>query len=255
MTRRVVVIQARVSSTRMPGKVLADLGGLPMIAFMVRRVRRAQRVDAVVVATSTDPSDDPLAAALARHGIDCFRGSLDDVLDRYYQTARAARADHVVRLTGDCPLIDADLVDEALAELERGNWDYVGNLDPPTYPDGLSVEAFTMRALEAAWREARLASEREHVTPWLRKPENGMRRENLRAEPDRSALRWTVDYPDDLEHVRELVAAMFGKPDFDRNDLYHAIEARGLARRVEHARGEGYAKSLAADRVVRPGGG
>lgn len=253
MTRRVVIIQARMSSTRFAGKVLEDLGGVPMIVFMVERVRRARRVDAIVVATSTDPSDDPLAAALARHGIDCFRGSLDDVLDRYLQAARAARAEHVVRLTGDCPLMDADLVDAALAELERGNWDYVSNLDPPTCPDGLSVEAFTMAALEAAGREARLASEREHVTPYLRKPENGMRRQNLRGEPDRSALRWTVDYPDDLEHVRELVAAMAGKPDFDRHDLYRAIEARGLKRRVQHARGEGYAKSLAEDRPVRPG--
>lgn len=247
---RVVIVQARMSSTRFPGKVLEDLGGVPMIVFMARRVRRAGRMDRLIVATSSDASDDPLAAVLGAHGIECFRGSLDDVLDRYHQAARGAGATHVVRLTGDCPLMDPELVDEALAELERGGWDYVSNLDPPTFPDGLSVEAFTMQALETAWRDARLASEREHVTPYLRKPESGMRTHNLRSEPDRSALRWTVDYPDDLEHVRELVAAMAGKPDFDRNDLYRAIDAGGLARRVSHARGEGYARSLAADHRV-----
>jgi spore coat polysaccharide biosynthesis protein SpsF len=251
---RVVIVQARMSSSRFPGKVLEELGGLPMIVFMTRRVRRARRIDRLVVATSTDHSDEPLATALADHGIECFRGSLDDVLDRYYQAALGVGATHVVRLTGDCPLMDAELVDTALAELERGGHDYVSNLDPPTFPDGLSVEAFTMDALERAWREARLASEREHVTPWMRKPANGMRRHKMVESPDRSDLRWTVDYPDDLEHVRALVAAVADRAEFDRHDLYRAIDAQGLRRRVSHERGEGYAKSLAEDRAVKPGG-
>ena len=248
--KRVVIIQARMSSTRFAGKVIEDLGGMPMILFMVRRVRRARRVDKLIVATSTETSDDPLAKVLEREGVDTFRGSLGDVLDRYYQAARAAQATHVVRLTGDCPLIDADLIDAPLAELESGQWDYVSNVEPATHPDGLSSEAFTMAALERAWREAKLPSEREHVTPWLRAgAANGVRLKNLAGFHDLSSLRLTVDYPDDLAYVRTLVAAMqqAGKDQFDRFDLYRAIEMQGLTHASAHKRYEGYAKSLAED--------
>ena len=214
------------TSERFPGKVLADLGGVPMIVFMAARVRRAQRVDRLLVATSMDPSDDPVALAVACHGIECFRGELADVLDRYYQAARSVAATHVVRLTGDCPLIDADLIDAALAELEQGEADYVGTVNPPTFPDGLDVEAFTFGALERAWQQARAPAEREHVTTWLRAPGNA-RLKNIAGERDMSKLRWTVDHPADLEHVRALVAAA-NRADFDRFDLYRALEAKVL---------------------------
>lgn len=250
--KRLAIIQARMSSSRMPGKVLEDLDGLPLIVFMARRVQRARSVDQLIVATSTDASDDPLANVLERHGIECFRGDLADVLDRFCQAARGARADYVVRLTGDCPLMDADLVDSALAELASGRYDYVSNVEPPTHPDGISVEAFTMAALETAWKSARLASEREHVTPWMRKKENGLRSRNLPGFFDLAEMRWTVDYPDDLRYVRALVAAMKvqGRQDYDRFDLYRAIETQGIAREVAHSRYEGYSKSLAEDHVV-----
>lgn len=252
--RRVAIIQARMSSSRFPGKVLAPLGGMPMILFMVQRVRAARRVDHLAVATSTDPSDDPLAALLAGHGVDCHRGSLDDVLDRYTQAARRYGAQHVVRLTGDCPLMDADLVDRGLEELARGDADYVGNSTPPSFPDGLDVECFTMAALETAWREARRPSEREHVTPYIRNGGSGLRVRNWRGVADFSALRWTVDHPDDLVHVQDLVQAHFaavGKPvsatGFDRFDLMRVLETREVAPPGQHMRNEGYAKSLAAE--------
>lgn len=166
--RRVAIIQARMSSSRFPGKVLEPLLGLPMIVFMARRVQQARLVDEVLVATSTDPSDDALAQALQSYGMGCFRGSLNDVLSRFHDAAVHTRADQVVRLTGDCPLMDADLVDRALALLTSSGADYVSNVAPPSYPDGLDVEAFTMAALHDAWRNAQLPSEREHVTLYLR---------------------------------------------------------------------------------------
>lgn len=249
--RRVAIIQARMSSSRFPGKVLAELAGLPMIVFMALRVGRARLVDDLIVATSTESSDDALADALAAHGIACFRGNLNDVLDRFVQAARQARADHVVRLTGDCPLMDPDLIDRGLSELAMRGDDYVANVLPPSYPDGLDVECMTMQALETAWREANKPSEREHVTPFIRERQAGLKASGWQAPVDLSALRWTVDHPDDLNHVAALIrgAESLGQSPqvIDRFDLLRVIE-RGLAiRQAAHERNEGYAKSLAAD--------
>jgi spore coat polysaccharide biosynthesis protein SpsF (cytidylyltransferase family) len=220
-----------------------------MIVFMARRVQRAQRLDEVVVATSTDASDDPLAAALATHGVACVRGSLDDVLDRFRNAACARNATHVVRLTGDCPLMDADLVDRALALLAASGADYVSNIAPPTYPDGLDVEAFTMAALEDAWANAKLPSEREHVTLYLRAGHAHVRTAGWSALADLSALRWTVDHADDLAHVRALLelAGATSETGFDRFDLYRVIERERLGAGADHQRNEGLAKSLAND--------
>ncbi len=251
--RRVAIIQARMSSSRFPGKVLAELGGMPMIVFMVQRVRRAKGVDRLVVATSTDASDDPLARTLEAHGIDCFRGHLHDVLDRFVHAARALGADHVVRLTGDCPLMDADLIDRGLSELALGGTDYVSNCIPPSFPDGLDVECFTMAALEIADREAMKPSEREHVTPFIRNGCAGLTSRGWSAAADLSALRWTVDHPEDLEHVRALVRAscarVGGDPvtGFDRFDLLRAHETQAVAPPGHYARNEGYAKSIASE--------
>lgn len=249
----VAIIQARMSSSRFPGKVLAELAGLPLIVFMVERVRLARRLDAIVVATSTDSTDDPLADELAKRNIACFRGNLDDVLDRFVQCARTLNATHVVRLTGDCPLMDADLVDRGLAELAKGDADYVSNVAPPTYPDGLDVECFTMQALELAWQNAKLPSEREHVTPYLRNGAPGIRVRNWCGSADFSALRWTVDHPDDLQHVATLVDACRSAKSasapgsFDRFDIFRAIETLALGTGALHVRNEGLLKSLAAE--------
>jgi spore coat polysaccharide biosynthesis protein SpsF (cytidylyltransferase family) len=239
------------SSSRFPGKVLAPLAGLPMIVFMAQRAQRAQCIDQLLVATSTDASDDGLAAVLGEHGIACFRGDLIDVLDRFYQAANSVQAAHVVRLTGDCPLMDPDLIDKGLTELARGHWDYVANVLPPSYPDGLDVECFTMEALAKAWHEARLPSDREHVTPFIRNGGAGLRAIGWRGAVDLSALRWTVDHPDDLVHIRTLVTAATadaqaaGRTSFDRFDLLRALETHAIESAGEHARNEGYAKSLA----------
>jgi spore coat polysaccharide biosynthesis protein SpsF len=251
--RRVAIIQARMSSSRFPGKVLADLVGKPMILYMIERVRQARLVDHLVVATSTDARDDALAAVLNAEGVDCFRGDLNDVLDRFTKAARQAGADHVVRLTGDCPLMDGDLIDRALDELAHGDADYVSNVMPPTYPDGLDVECFTREALETAWREASLPSDREHVTPFIRAGRGNLCARGWRGVADLSHLRWTVDHTDDLEHVKSLVKAATRRgthrPGWmpDRFEFLRVIETGAVTLAGRHARNEGYLKSLAED--------
>ena len=245
--RTVVIIQARMSSSRLPGKVLADIAGMPSIVFMVERVRRAKASDQIVVATSLDASDDPLASALRDHGVACIRGSLDDVLERFALAAEITGADRIIRLTGDCPLIDPSVID-AVAGLVGANCDYASNVDPPTFPDGLDVEAFTRAALGAARDRARQGSDREHVTPWMRRAESGLRCKVFRAPTDLSALRWTVDYPDDLDRVRSMIAELPGSPfEADYRDFLRLVSAGQNAGAPHHDRNEGYAKSVLSD--------
>ena len=234
------------SSSRFPGKVLQPLQGLPLIVSMARRAARASLLDGVVVITSTDATDDPLAAALLAADVRVFRGDLHDVLQRYLDAAHHAQATEVVRLTGDCPLIDPATIDAVIALRRSQQCDYASNIDPPTYPDGLDVECCTIDALERAGTSARKQQEREHVTLWMRSAEAGLTRANLRAIADFSHLRLTVDYPDDLAAVRHLVAAIAlsaGAP-FDLFDMLRALQAEPeiLVANV-HARNEALRKS------------
>lgn len=250
MSGTVAIIQARMSSSRLPGKVLEPLLGRPLIQFMIERVRRARRVDAVLIATSTEASDDRLVGVLRDVGVDVFRGPLHDVLARYVGAARAGHAQLVVRLTGDCPLIDPDLIDAVVALLIKQGAQYASNTAPPRWPDGLDVEAMTIEALEAAASDATLASEREHVTPFLRHHADRFRQASLSSAIDLSGLRWTVDHPDDLDFVRHLLAAA-GVRDataFDRFDLLRAIEREpSLLSINRHERNEGYKASIAGE--------
>lgn len=244
MSRTLAFVQARMSSSRLPGKVLADLGGQPMIGYMLARVRRARLLDGVVLVTSTDASDDPLAEAVAGMGIAVHRGSLDDVLGRFGGAAQAFGGDVIVRLTGDCPLIDPDVIDAVLALREATGADYASNVDPPTFPDGLDVECFTRAALDRALAEATQPAEREHVTLWMRSAAAGLARANHTGLVDASHLRLTVDYADDLGVVRSLVAreAASARP-FDLFDLMRALDAdQTLANANRHARNEGLAQ-------------
>jgi spore coat polysaccharide biosynthesis protein SpsF len=248
MSRTVALVQARMSSTRFPGKVLQPLGGMPSILYMIERVRRARLPHTVAVVTSTDASDDPLAQVLAHAKVPVWRGELDDVLARYAGAARAFDATEVVRLTGDCPLIDPGVIDAVIALRRERGTDYAGNTDPATYPDGLDVECFTRDALERAIALARRPSEREHVTLWMRDPVSGCTRANLQAIADFSALRLTVDYPDDLEVVRALLRLLPADGNFDLFDILRASSANpALANPDRHARNEGLALSLARE--------
>ena len=201
----VAIVQARMGSTRLPGKVMMPIHGEPMIGLLLARLSRSQEIDRIIVATSIDERNKTLADHVSRLGYSCEQGSEHDVLDRYFQAARKHGADVVVRITGDCPLVDPALVDEVIRGFKRAKVDYFSNVDPPTYPDGLDIEVFTFAALEKAASQAKSPHEREHVTPYLR--ENPiLRRTSLRNEQDLSDLRWTVDEPADLD----VVAGIFG---------------------------------------------
>lgn len=196
----VAVIQARMGSTRLPNKVMKLIAGKPMIEHLLNRLRLAQHITRIVVATSTHPGNAPLVECVHRLGHVCEIGSENDVLERYAQAARSLSADVVVRITGDCPLVDPGLVDEAVARFLDADVDYLCNNYPPTYPDGLDIEVFSAEALYRAQAEATDAFDREHVTPYLRRP-GLFRTSTIGAEEDFSALRWTVDEPSDFEVV------------------------------------------------------
>lgn len=214
----VALVQARTGSTRFPDKVLQDLNGTPLIAYLLERLSRARRIDEIMLATSTNARDDRLAELVEGLGYPAFRGSEDDVLDRYYRAAVDRRADVVVRITGDCPLIDPAVVDSVIERLLESGADYVSNFDPPTFPDGLDCEAVRFAALETAWREATQAQDREHVTPFVRR-ETRFSKDCVRHSADLSAERWTVDEPHDLVVIRR-IAAHFGD---DRSFSWRAV--------------------------------
>lgn len=245
------VVQARVSSTRLPGKVLQPILGEPMLARQLERVCRAERIDALVVGTSADASDGPLEELCAALGVDCFRGSLEDVLDRFHAVAVRYGAEHIVRLTSDCPLADPAVVDAVVELHVEGGYDYTSNVTPPTFPDGLDVEVISAEALAVTWGEATLPSEREHVTPFVRKHPERFRLGNLVNAEDLSGLRWTVDEPEDLEFVRRVYEALYPRdPAFEMRDVLELLglhpELQLINARFE--RNEGMKPSLEADR-------
>ena len=204
--KTVAIIQARLASVRLPRKMLRELRGRPVIAWTTRRVAMAERVDQVVVATTDLPEDDPLAAWCDENGVQVFRGSSDDVLDRFYQCARAMGAGYVVRVTGDCPLTDPAAVDSVCALLaDSPEADYAANCEPPVQPEGMAVEALPFRTLDTAWRESTLPSHREHVTPYVRFNPERFAHVLLPAERNLSHMRVTVDYEQDIEGLNLLL--------------------------------------------------
>ncbi len=245
--KTVAIIQARMGSSRLPGKVLARVAGSPMIEHIVRRVRDAGGVDEVVVATSTSSGDDAVAGFCAEKEISCFRGSEQDVLDRFHRAAQTAGANIVVRITGDCPLIDPEVIDRVVGVIKQGECDYATNTLRYTYPDGLDVEAFTFAALDRAWKEADKPSQREHVTPFLR-TEDGFRRRNVENDCDLSShnYRWTVDTPADLEFVRGIYDAFESRQDFRLVDILELLKRRPdlLAKQGNETMNEGYYLSI-----------
>jgi len=214
----VTIIQGRMASSRLPGKVLIDIAGQPMLAHVVERARQAKTVDQVVVATTIQAEDDAIQAFCQQRGYAVSRGSLHDVLDRFYQAAVAFQADVVVRVTADCPLLDPQVVDHTVEEFLRSGVDFAANRLPPpfhrTYPIGLDTEVCTFQALERAWREAREPHEREHVMPYLYDTPDRFKILRVEYEKDYGALRWTVDTPADLELVRQIFARFSPRTDF-----------------------------------------
>ncbi|WP_296599244.1 glycosyltransferase family protein [Phenylobacterium sp.] len=205
------ILQARMTSSRLPGKVMASVLGEPMIGRQLERLGRSARIGRIVVATSTDASDDPLAAYVEGLGHLVFRGSLADVLDRFAGAmALVPEADTVVRLTADCPLTDPQVIDATIDHFRAAGADYASNTPAVrTYPHGLDTEVMTRAALEAACREAADPYEREHVTPFIYRRPDRFRLAYLSQSPSRAHLRWTVDFPEDLAFVRDVYERLY----------------------------------------------
>jgi glutamate-1-semialdehyde-2,1-aminomutase len=252
----IAIIQARMDSTRLPGKVLADILGRPMLWHVVNRVRTAGCIDDVAVATSTESADDAISDFCAQNGIECFRGSETDVLDRFYRAAKRFRADVVVRITADCPLIDPQVVNRVVRMYLEGEYDYVANNLRYTYPDGLDTEIFSFGVLEATWREARLPAELEHVTPYIR-ASGRFQVHNVENEVDLSArkLRWTVDELRDLEFIRVIYRRLGrGSQSFGMSDVLRLLDEEPSLMAINEGiiRNEGYYKSLASEPPLPP---
>lgn len=253
----VAIIQARMTSTRLPAKVLADIVGHPMLWHVVNRVRLARSIDQVVVATSIEPADDAIAQFCRDHRIEYFRGSEVDVLDRFYQAAKSCDARIVVRITADCPLIDPHVIDTVVNTFCAGGADYVTNTLRYTYPDGLDTEVCSFAALETAWNEAHRASEREHVTSYLRNS-GRFRVANVESDNEVSArhLRWTVDEPHDLEFVRAIYSRLWPQQQahFFLADILQLLEREPQIMKINQGipRNEGYYTSLMNEPPVNP---
>jgi len=226
--KTVAIIQARRASSRLPDKVLLDIGGEPMLVRVVERTQQAKRVDAVVVATTTDPSDEAIEILCNARSYPCYRGSMHDVLDRYYQAARAVDAEVIVRITADCPVIDPQVVDQTVQEFfapregagtpDSFVWNFAANRLPPpwgrTFPVGLDTEVCSFAGLEVAWKEASLPHQREHVMPFFYEHPERFRILLVNAPGDYGALRWTVDTAEDLELLRQIYARFAGEGNF-----------------------------------------
>jgi spore coat polysaccharide biosynthesis protein SpsF len=242
MKNIVAIIQGRMSSSRLPGKILADIAGQPMLQRVFIRTSRSASVSQTLFATTTDPSDDPVAEYCDFSGIPFTRGSQFDVLDRYYQAAKSAKADVVVRITADCPVIDHELIDNVVNTLLEDEYDFVCNRLPPpwsrTYPIGLDVEACTFKVLAKAWKEAKEPQHREHAMPYFYEEvqlsaisrqlsegvsSRGFRIAVLNHTTDFGDYRWTVDTPEDLEFMRQVYSRFEGRDDFTWKEVLDLV--------------------------------
>jgi len=214
----VAIVQARMGSTRLPNKVMKHIGGIPMIELLLTRLARAREVNQIIVATSVEKVNQPLVEHIHKLGYTCEQGSENDVLDRYVQAAKKHKTDVVVRITGDCPLLDPELVDEAVRRFKAASVDYFSNTNPPTYPDGLDIEIITFKALEQASQETSAPFDREHVTPYLRKS-GKFKTAALQHSQDLSALRWTVDEPADFAVIENVFLHYRPRIDFTWNEV------------------------------------
>jgi len=221
----VAIIQARMGSTRLPGKVLLDIAGAPMLARVVERVRKASTIHRIVVATTTSRPDDAIVECGRDLGAIVYRGDEEDVLDRYYRAAAQNDADVIVRVTSDCPLIDPQVVDAVVAPLldERAGVEFAANTLDRSFPRGLDVEVASSRALTRVWETARQPHHRAHVFPYVYEHRDAFRIVSVTDAVDRSHMRWTVDTADDLRFVREVHRALGGR-EFTWRDVLAVLE-------------------------------
>ncbi|OYD97822.1 spore coat protein [Nostoc sp. 'Peltigera membranacea cyanobiont' 210A] len=246
------ILQARFSSSRFRGKVLKPILGVPMLALQIERIKRAKLIDYLLVATSKDVTDDAIENLCININVGCYRGNLEDVLDRFYQAAKLNSPEHIVRLTGDCPLADPELIDEVIKFYLTGDFDYASNALEPTYPDGLDVEICRFKCLEQAWKEAKLPSQREHVTPFINQQPHLFHIGVYKNNSNLSHLRWTVDEQLDFDLIANIYEALYpNNPKFATQDILDFLEVNSYLKNFNtcYQRNEGWQKSLLVDEL------
>ncbi|MBI3631428.1 MAG: glycosyltransferase family protein [Candidatus Staskawiczbacteria bacterium] len=246
----VAIIQARMGSTRLPGKMMVEIFNKPIIEHVFERVKSSRLINEIWLATTADKEDDVLAKWARLKVEKIYRGSNEDVLDRYFQAAKQAQADIIVRITGDCPLHDSQVIDLVVKEFLSGSFDYVSNSHPPTYPDGLDVEVFSFQALKKAWEEAKLKSEREHVAPYIWKHPELFKIKNVSSGIDLSKERWTLDTKEDFLFISNILKeCQARKLDVNLKNILSIIAIFPQWRNInlQYKRNEGYDKSINED--------
>ena len=226
MSLVVAIIQARLNSTRLPKKMLIPvIDKKGSLELMLERVNRTSNLTKIVVSTTNSNADDGIVNLCKKLSYDFFRGSEEDVLDRMYQTALYYSASTIVRLTGDCPLYDHKLAEEIIDFYLKNDFDYVSNVIPPSYPDGLDIEVFSFSALQKTWQEAKSQGEREHVTYYIRIHPEIFKTKNIEHEEDLSHKGWSLDTKKDFEFIKEIYNNLYAKKkDFDRNDIFELLK-------------------------------
>jgi spore coat polysaccharide biosynthesis protein SpsF len=235
----VTVVQARMSSTRLPGKVMLPILGKPLLVRMIERVKNSILAGKIIVATSTNQDDDQVENLCEQNNLTCFRGHLTDLLDRHYQVGKLYNAEAIVKIPSDCPLIDPQIIDRVLKfYIDNEEYDFVSNLHPATYPDGNDVEIFSFQALEHAWRDATKNFEREHTTPFIWEHQDMFEVANVEWETGldlSSSLRFTIDYEEDYQFIKKVFEELYPQnPKFGLNDILRLLEQKPEIAEINH---------------------
>lgn len=249
MEKIAIILQARMGSTRLPGKVLKPINNHPLLWYTITRLKKVKHECMIILATTDGEKDKELIKFAQSMKIKTFAGSENDVLDRFYQAAKLFKPDIIIRITGDCPLIDPVVIDKCIDVFLSGKYDYVSNAHPPTYPDGLDTEILSMKVLEKIWTIAKKKSEREHVTPYIYTHPDEFKIFNVVNEKDLSSYRLTVDEQEDFELIATIIQH-FGNKDFSTNEVIDFLEEHKKLLEInkKFERDEGYKKSLKEDK-------
>ena len=253
MKNILIISQARYASTRLPGKVLLTIRNKPLLWYLLKRLELVKTPNLIIIATSTSDSNKPLMDYLRELKINYYAGDEIDVLDRFYQTAKHYNGEIIVRITADCPLMDSTLIDRGLEIFLKNNFDYLSNVHPPTFPDGYDIEIFTFKALETSWKNAKLNSEREHVTPFIYNNPKIFSIENFQNDKDLSNIRLTVDTKKDFILISKIIENFHDRwTKFDLKDVITFINQNPhlLKINAQYERNEGYFKSLKEDKLI-----
>ena len=250
------IIQARVGSTRLPSKVMLKVMDKTILEYVIERVKKARNITNIVVATTLKEEDLQISDLAKKLGLEVYRGSEDDVLDRYYQAAKLFKMKHIVRITADCPLIDPKLIDDVVVHYFKCNADYCSSSLEETFPDGQNVEIFKFNTLEKVWQEAKLASEREHVTSYIKKNTDRFKLVCFKNRENLSDKRWTLDEDKDFKFIKIVLESLYpSNPNFGINDILDFLKMNPQVEELNKGilRNEGYLRSLREDRETDNG--